>query len=196
VSEAVAPARPVPGAHVPGEPGLWILILGDLTVFAVLFGAFLVDRHGDPRSFAASRHGLTLAAGVANTLILLTGSLLVAQAVQRHRAGDRSAGRLALGAVACGLAFVVVKALEWTHLAVDHHGPGSNTFFRWFFVLTGLHLVHLLLGLAGLIVVRRVTLREEPGQHDRIVVEGVATYWHMVDLLWLVIFPLVYLSAT
>lgn len=189
-------ARPARGEHVPGEPGLWILVLGDLTVFAVLFGAFLVDRHGDPETFARSRDGLTLIAGVANTLILLTSSLLVAQLVQRHRDGDRSAGRLALGATACGVAFVVVKALEWTHLVVDDQGPGTNTFFTWFFVLTGLHLVHLLLGLTGLLVVRRVTLRAEPKPHDRAVVEGVATYWHMVDLLWLVIFPLVYLSAT
>ncbi|MCW3040266.1 MAG: cytochrome oxidase subunit, partial [Solirubrobacterales bacterium] len=118
--QAAVAARPVPGEHVPGEPGLWIVVLGDMTVFAVLFGAFLVDRHGDPQLFARSRHELTLVAAVANTLILLTSSLLVAQVVQRHRDGDRSAGRVALGAIACGLLFVVVKAAEWIQLVGGH----------------------------------------------------------------------------
>lgn len=190
-------ARPVPGEHVPGEPGLWIVILGDMTVFGVLFGAFLVDRHHAPGVFAASRHELAVAAGAVNTLILLTSSLLVARLVQRHRAGDAAgAARLTLGAIACGLAFVTVKGLEWGHLFAGHHDPGENSFFTWFFVLTGLHLLHLLLGLAGLTVLRRVVRREERRPSDRFIVEGVASYWHMVDLLWLVIFPLTYLSAT
>lgn len=190
------PARPVPGRHVPGEPGLWILILGDLTVFAVLFGAFLVDRHGAPDVFASSRHDLTLVAGAVNTLILVTSSLLVAEAVARHRAGDPAASRAVLGAIGCGVAFVAIKALEWSQLLADGHDPAANTFLTWFYVLTGLHLLHLLLGLTGLAVLRRVLRRETAKPGDRLVVEGVATYWHMVDLLWIVIFPLVYLSAT
>lgn len=195
MTETTLSTRPVPGEHVPGEPGLWILVLGDLVVFGVLFCSFLAARNSGPAMFAQSRHELTVVVGVANTLILLTSSLLVAQLVQRHRGGDRSAGRFALGAIICGVAFVAVKLFEWTHLLVNGIGPGVNTFFTWYFVLTGLHLLHLLLGLTGLLVVRRVVVRLEPKSSDRVVVEGVATYWHMVDLLWLVIFPLVYLSA-
>ncbi|MCK9250086.1 MAG: cytochrome c oxidase subunit 3 [Solirubrobacteraceae bacterium] len=181
--------------HVPGEAGLWILICADLFVFTILFAGFLVDRHDNPAMFSRSGQELTLAIGVANTLVLLTSSLLVARFVQRHRAGDPAVGRLALGAIGCGLLFLVLKVFEWTHLASNDFGPVTDTFFSWYFVLTGLHLVHLLFGLTGLFVARRVALRRERKEHDGLVVEGIATYWHMVDLLWLVIFPLVYLTA-
>jgi nitric oxide reductase NorE protein len=194
-----APAAPAEAdaRRVPGEPGLWILVLGDLVVFAVLFGAFLVDRAADPARFARAREELVLDAGVANTLILLTSSLLVARLVAAHRDGrPGAAGRCALGALACGATFVGVKAFEWTHLVLAGHGPETATFFTWFFVLTGLHLLHLLIGVAGLVVVHRVVRRGRRPDRDRALVEGVATYWHLVDLVWLVIFPLLYFSAT
>jgi nitric oxide reductase NorE protein len=192
-----APQTDDPARRVPGEPGLWILVLGDLVVFSVLFGAFLVDRSAAPAPFARARAELVLDAGVANTLILLTSSLLVARLVIAHRAGrPRVAGRFALGALTCGAAFVAIKAFEWSHLVLAHDGPDAAPFFTWFFVLTGLHLVHLLIGVSGLVVVHRVLRRDRPPERDRALVEGVATYWHLVDLLWLVIFPLLYFSAT
>jgi nitric oxide reductase NorE protein len=194
---APAPQTDPSARRVPGEPGLWILVLGDLVVFAVLFGAFLLDRSAAPAEFARDREELVLDAGVANTLILVTSSLLVARLAAQHRAGQAGiAGRYALGALTCGGAFAAVKAFEWTHLVLGHHGPDAAPFFTWFFVLTGLHMVHLLIGMTGLVVVHRILRRGRPPAQDRALVEGVSTYWHLVDMLWLVIFPLLYFSAT
>jgi nitric oxide reductase NorE protein len=168
-----------------------------MTVFALFFGAFLYERGREPVVFAASRHELTLAFGVVNTVVLLTSSLLVALAVQSHRAArHRRASRAIGGATLCALAFVMLKAFEWGALLSDHLDPATNHFFAYYFGLTGLHLLHLVLGTAALLLVRRTLRRPAPGRRDRLIVEGGATYWHMVDLLWVVIFPLVYFSST
>jgi nitric oxide reductase NorE protein len=183
--------------RIPGEAGLWIFVLGDMTVFALLFGVFLYERHGQAAVFAESREDLGLAFGATNTLVLLTSSVFVALAVQAHRdRRARLASRLVAGAGACALVFVCLKGLEWSSLLADGHDPGSNDFFLYFFALTGLHLVHLLLGAVGLAVLWRTVRKEVRGDRDTLVVEVGASYWHMVDLLWVVIFPLVYLVAT
>lgn len=120
----------------------------------------------------------------------------MARLVAQHRAGrPEVAGRFTIGALACGGAFAAVKAFEWTHLALAGHGPASTTFFTWFFVLTGLHMLHLLIGVAAFSWCGGSCVgpgrRSATGSWSR-----VATYWHLVDLLWLVIFPLLYFGAT
>jgi nitric oxide reductase NorE protein len=181
--------------HVPGEAGMWIFILGDMTIFAVMFGVYLSARATEPRLFALSAAHLSAAVGAINTLLLLLSSLLVVVAVRSMRLGImRGASRLVAVAMACGIGFVVIKGLEWgTHLA---HGfdPMSNFFWRYYYILTGAHLFHLLVGLA---VLRFLYLQARApvltvGRFR--FVEGGACYWHMVDLLWVVLFPLFYLA--
>jgi nitric oxide reductase NorE protein len=183
--------------HVPGEAGLWVFILGDMTMFALLFGAFLYARQHQPAAFAAGRAQLSLAIGAINTLVLLTSSLLVALAPQAHRAKrPAAASRMLAGAGACALTFVALKAIEWTTLISSHPHLTNNHFFAYYFALTGLHLLHLMLGTAGLALVHR-TFRRGSGQpRDRLIIEAGCSYWHMVDLVWVLIFPLVYLAST
>jgi nitric oxide reductase NorE protein len=96
----------------------------------------------------------------------------------------------------CAVAFIGFKATEYTHLVSGGHGPDSNAYFMWLFILTGVHLAHVVLGVG---VLTALLLRARRGVRatgtGRIVYEGGACYWHLVDLLWMMLFPLVYLVA-
>lgn len=182
--------------HVPGETGLWLFILGDMTVFGVFFAAFLFERGQSAAEFAASRRELTTAIGAVNTLVLLTSSLFVAAAVRAHRNGEsRTAARLVAGAGACGLGFAALKGTEWVHLLGAGITPSGDSFFSFYFVLTGVHYLHMLIGLGALTLMARWVRRPRP-QRGIAFVEGAGCYWHMVDALWIVLFALLYLAAT
>ena len=180
--------------HVPGEPGVWILILGEMTVFAVLFGAFIHYRSLDTALYARSQRALNPDLGVLNTLLLLTSSWFVAlgvDATRRSRTG--AAPSLFALALLCGLGFVLIKAVEYHALIGAGYTAGRNEFFTFYFVLTGLHLLHVLLGIV-LLAVLRVAARGIPGEAVSMgLIEGGGCYWHMVDLLWIVLYPLLYL---
>lgn len=182
--------------HVPGEVGIWVFVLGDLCVFGVFFGIFLVARAGDPDVFAAARPEVNQTLGAVNMLVLLTSSLLVARAVHAFRDGRRDlARRLFLGAALCGAAFLAVKGVEYGQKLSAGVDPGTNDFFMYYFIFTGIHALHVVLGLLVLVLLRHISGKAEPGQHDVRTIESGATFWHMVDLLWVVLFPIIYLSA-
>lgn len=194
-----SPSGREPGAkHVPGEPGLWVLLLGDLAVFTVLFGVFLHQRARDSQLFAESQDTLNRNAGAVNTVVLLTSSLLVVFAVMSFRDARRRhlTPRLLAAGAAVGALFVVVKVFEYYEKVSAGITPGTNDFYMYYFVLTGLHLAHVLLGLGVLLVLSRTTRTPpttEPSRTHLAFLEGGACFWHLVDLLWIVIFPLVFL---
>lgn len=189
---ATRPPGPPP-RHVPGEVGIWVFIVGDLTAFGVFFCAFMYA-HGKHRAlFEASRRHLTVGFAVTNTILLLTSSLLVAMAVRAARTGSRRwAPPLITGAIGCALGFVASKVLEYSDKLHHHITPTTNLFYTYYFVLTGIHLLHVLLGIMVLLVLRHVTSRA-PGRSDTLIVEVGASYWHMVDVLWILLFPVLYL---
>jgi nitric oxide reductase NorE protein len=190
VAETSAPTR-----RIPGEEGLWVFIFGDMTIFALLFGAFLVARGENPSLFAASREHLSLTFGTANTFVLLTSSVLVALSAQAFRALRAAAAvRMIGGAELCALMFVVFKGFEWHHVLSEQPNAAGNPFYVYYFGLTGLHLLHLVVGSVCLILVARHMRR--PNKNSRFVIEAGGCYWHMVDLVWVVIFPLVYLGSS
>lgn len=180
---------------VPGEPGLWVFILLDLVVFTAFFATIAVLRGRDVAVFAAGQEELSTTLAVVNTVLLLTGSLVVAGGVHAARMRDAvRARRLLAAGAATGLAFAAVKAVEYSALMADDHTMRSGDFFLAYFAFTGIHLMHVLLGVAILLAVRAHLVR--PADEVRVgVVEGGAAYWHMVDLVWLILFPLLYLSA-
>jgi nitric oxide reductase NorE protein len=191
---AVSDARPRSPRAVPGEPGLWLFILADMTLFAAFFAITTVVRADEPAMFARSSEALHQGLGAANTLLLVTGSAVVAMAVRAtRRDAPDVAGRLLALAIWCALAFVAIKAIEWADLLSNGHSVSTNDYVALYFMLTGLHLVHVLVGTGALIVIRRRVLRRAAGRFEPQIVEGGASYWHMVDLLWLVLFPLLYL---
>ena len=123
--------------HVPGEPGVWVFILGDLNVFAVFFVYFLVQRMKQPDLFATSQEALNRNLGAINTVFLLISSLCVVLAVRAMRVAESVvAQRFIVGAVLCGIAFIVVKAFEYHERIAANELPSTNGFFMLYFVLT------------------------------------------------------------
>lgn len=179
--------------HVPGEPGLWVLLLGDMVVFAIFFGMILVLKGQQPEVWRESQPHLHKVTGALNTAILLTSSLAVVNGVRLARLRDPHAPRLFAVAIGCGFMFIAVKAFEYTSLLTNDHTPAVNDFYTYYFVFTGIHLGHVLLGMGGLAVAIRLSRRENLGKQRMPWVEGVASFWHLVDLLWIVLFASLYL---
>ncbi|MGP4053935.1 cytochrome c oxidase subunit 3 [Mycobacterium sp. 4D054] len=194
MTDTAAPPRPA--RRIPGESGTWVFLFGDMLVFGAFFVTFLVERAKAPEVFDTARAALHLGVGVTNTLVLLTSSLCVVLALNALRAG---AGVIATRAVAaamlCGLVFIGLKVFEYVALAAAGHGPGANDFYLYYVILTGLHLFHVCLGLGALSFVLSQTRRAELGPTRTALVEGGACFWHLVDLLWIFLFALLYLVS-
>lgn len=192
-----AESRPVE-KHLPGEAGTWVFIFGDMTVFAIFFLTFLYYRGQERALFTHSQQSLEKGFGVANTLVLLTSSLAVVfgvRAVRRRREGSNSwyAPWLFASAFACGVLFSTLKVIEYSQKLAAGITPATNNFFMYYFILTGLHFLHLLLGMVLLVYLVRAGRRTVLSDRQYAYVEGGACYWHMVDSLWIVIFALLYL---
>lgn len=182
--------------HLPGEVGIWMFIVGDMLVFGLFFGVFMVQRGDDLEEFRAGRETLHTAFGAVNTLLLLTGSILVVLAMRAVREGvpDR-VRRLILGAMTTGVVFIVNKVIEYVDKFDADLTPSTNDFYTLFFAFTGIHLLHLLLGMAALTYMHTLAKRSHIRSRDVSTMESCASYWHLVDLLWVVLFPLFYLVA-
>jgi nitric oxide reductase NorE protein len=189
--EAIAQRR-----WVPGEPGIWALILTDLGIFTVYFIDFMREWNKGPGAFAAGHEAMDLTAGILNTFFLLTASLFVALGVQTLRQGRVDlTRRLFLGAGLFGAAFVANKYIEWSDKIKHGHTPQTDAFFQLYFIITGVHLLHVLIAMTLLWFMWRRTgqVVASPTPQQSRFVENCATYWHMVDLLWLGILALFYL---
>lgn len=193
--QSTAPPAHARARHVRGEPELWIFILGDLTVFGLFFGVWGWNQAIHPDLFTWGQAHLSRGFGLVNTILLITSSAVVAGALELARRDQGlQASRAYLLAAALGSAFVVTKALEYReHARAQTYGL-SNDFFMYYFVFTGIHLVHVIVGLMGLMFARWRCQRLRPGATDVGFLEGVGVYWHMVDLLWIVLFYLIYVA--
>lgn len=171
-----------------------MFIFGDLLVFGLFFLTFLTYRAADPALYAQAQAQLDTGLGLLNTLLLLTSSWFVASAVNAVRKGRPAlAARLIAGGFVLGAGFVVVKAIEYGAKIGAGITVVSNEFFMFYFMYTGIHLVHVLIGLGVLIVLYRMARREDAAAHVSGFESGGA-FWHLVDLLWVVLFALLYLA--
>ena len=187
-----APAKTRQG-HIPGEEGIWVFIGGDLVVFAVFFITYAVARGQEPALFDSAQQLLDRDLGLLNTLLLLTSSLCVAHALAAVRRDDPRARPLLFGAIALGAGFVVVKAFEYSAKIAQGFTLNSNSFSIYYYMFTGIHLIHVLIGLGVLIYI--ASRFDEAGrlQGGVALMEGGGAFWHLVDLLWVVLFALLYL---
>jgi nitric oxide reductase NorE protein len=188
--DAIAGAR-----HVPGEPGVWMLLFGDMVVFTVLFAVYLNRRGHNEVLFAASQAALNRTLGGLNTLVLLCSSMLIVLAALAFRSEHHRhlTSRLTVAGVSVGACFVIVKVFEYHEKVAAGLTPSTNEFFMYYFVLTGLHLAHVVIGLVVLTVLSRLARKAAPTRTHIAFFEGGACFWHMVDLLWLIIYPLLFL---
>lgn len=188
-----ASARRAP--HIPGEVGIWMFISGDLFLFSFLFFLFLQYRSGQQAVFGEAQRHLSQTFGLVNTLLMLTSSWLVASGVQAVR---RQQFRIAIGCLAtafvCGVGFIVVKYFEYTREIRAGYTLNSNDFFMFYYSYTGIHLIHVVIGLGVLGTLLGYIRSAGPtGEFKVKHVESGATFWHLVDLLWIVLFALLYL---
>lgn len=178
----------------PGEEGIWVFVLGDMVVFALFFCVFLDVRNEDVELFQLSKLKLNLHFGMLNTILLLISSWFVACSIAAFRRRDSLGCQGAMGAaLVCGVAFVVVKYFEWNEKLAAGLTLQTNDFFTLYYVFTGIHLVHLLVGVGILGYLLFSLSRSGLESVTDMTFESSATYWHMVDLLWILIFPLIYL---
>lgn len=175
-------------------PGILTFIIADVIIFGVLFVAFMVERLGQTALFDRSSAVLDVHFGLLNTLILVTSGLFVVLAVSAARSGRAKATRnWLLASMVVGAGFGVTKVLEYS----DKVGHGitmlTNDFFMFYFVLTGVHFLHFLAGMVVLAVLWFRAAREAVDGPLFGWIESGGLYWHMVDLLWIFIFPMLYL---
>jgi len=173
-------------SRLPGNPMMWVLIWSELVVFGVFFISFAIAHILQPEIFRQSQDGLNRFLGGINTMVLITSGFCAAMAVTSEQKGQPKVMRLWISAaVILGCIFLWVKYLEYAEKFAQGIGLETNTFYTLYFLLTGFHAFHVIFGILILIIVAWKNNIEN--------LEIGATFWHMVDLIWIILFPLVYL---
>ncbi|MCQ4240210.1 cytochrome c oxidase subunit 3 [Stutzerimonas stutzeri] len=179
--------------RLPGDLAMWFFILVELSAFAILILAFAVTQLLYPELFAQSRAALDSSTGLALTLSLLTSGLFAALAVEQVRIDQsRRAAWLLLAALLTSCVYVVLKLDEYGHLSSLGLGMEHNTFFTLYWILTGFHFLHVLLGMVILGWMAELCRRRAYNAQKHAGMESGVLYWHMVDMVWVLLFPLVY----
>jgi nitric oxide reductase NorE protein len=185
------PPAAAAGKHVPGQPDMWVFVVFESLIFSAYFGVYLYYRARHEAAFLAAQSHLELWLGVLATIALLTSSWSIARCVQTARAGRyRDAMRDAYLTAGFGVAFMGLKIADWVHQIHLGNTFTSSHFFQYYFFLTAIHFVHLLIGLVVLVVLLYQLSGGERRSQE--IVETCATYWHTVDFLWVLIFALLY----
>ncbi len=180
--------RTHPLDELPGELLMWVLIVSELLVFGAGLAAFLAVRVTDPAGFAEAQAHLHRTGAALNTLVLVTSGFLAARALHLRLDARRTAARLhLLAAMMLGAVFLVIKGAEYADKAAQGIGAETHPFFMFYYLLTGFHAAHVL---AGIVILGLVAIWDDA--HN---IETGAAFWHMVDLVWVLLFPVIYLLA-
>ncbi len=179
-----------------GEIGLWIAILADLTIFTLMFATVLYYRGFNPELYVQSQARLDQFIALINTLLLLTSSFFVVLSIHKARSWDwPMSGRFLLAGMACGVGFIGMKFIEYGDKFEAGINLRTNEFFMFYFMTTILHLVHVLIGLGVLTIIRLgFPARGVVAKGRLFALEAGGVFWHMVDLLWVILMAVVYLA--
>jgi cytochrome c oxidase subunit III len=196
--------------------GMWLFLATEVMFFGGLLTAFAVYRSGSPREFALTSRELNVILGCINTIVLLLSSLTMALAVRAAQLRDRkSVVALLVATMALGAVFLGIKAFEWTHDYHEHLIPGVNfevpeharprvaeegldprkmeLFFVLYFFMTGLHAIHLIIGIVLVGIIAELCRRGWFSGGGAVQVEVTGLYWHFIDIVWVFLYPLLYL---
>jgi cytochrome c oxidase subunit III len=186
--------------------GMWVFLVTEILFFGGLFLTYTVYRHWYPAAFAAASHEMIVWAGTLNTVVLITSSLTMALAVNAAQAGERRTLLVFLIAtMMLGCVFLGVKAFEYHTEYVERHIPGhgfqfeaeyasqAQIFFSLYFMMTGLHALHMIIGLGIMAVMFWLSWRGTITAEYSSPIEISGLYWHFVDIVWIFLFPLLYL---
>ena len=179
--------------YPPGDLAIWVFILAELGAFAAFFGAYAFTRMKNVEMFNFYQQTLDNTAALINTLALITSSYFVVRVVAAIREDDaRRCVRWLLAALLMGALFLVVKSNEYAHHIEEGIRLSTNTFYMFYLSLTVFHFMHVIVGMVILAAVAVKAKRGGYSAQQHTGVETGASYWHMVDLVWLILFPLVY----
>jgi len=189
-----------------GKMGIWLFLVTEILLFGGLFCAFAIYRSWYYPAFVEAHHHLDKVMGGANTLVLITSSLTMALAVRAAQTNKKGQTvGLLLVTLACAATFLVIKYFEYSHKFHDGLLPGryftyehakyaeEGIFFAVYFMMTGIHGFHVLVGMGLILWITIKAARGEFSSRYYAPVEGVGLYWHLVDLVWIYLFPLLYL---
>jgi len=178
----------------PGDFGIWVIIYVEFVTFAALFIGYAFARRANVEIFNQSQLLLDQKSGFINTLVLITSSWFVVKAVKAIKNNNsKLSSDWLLRAMGVGSIFIVVKVMEFADKFEQGINLSTNTFFMFYLMLTVFHFLHVILGLIILFNIYKKTKLGGYSDKDHIGMETGASYWHLVDLLWIVLFPLIYI---
>jgi len=184
--------------------GMWLFLLSEILLFGGMFILYSAYRYKNPVDFHHASGELDVILGTLNTFILLTSSLTMAISISAIQRGDRKLSSYLLAAtIFFGLLFLLNKGIEWgvkinhgiypNSLVLLARTKGEILFFGLYYAMTGLHGLHVLVGVVVLSAMLRLVLRKRINQTHFVSLENAGLYWHLVDIIWIFLFPLFYL---
>lgn len=190
--------------HAGSRFGMWLFLYTEIMLFTGLFIIYAAYFRQYRADFVRAGRELSVFFGVANTVILLVSSFMVAASITAIRQARKILSiALLAGAILMGIAFLANKYVEWGHkihmgiypnsLKLQSGPPGEAMFYSLYYVITGLHGIHIIIGLMLLVVCAVMLARGRIVPENDTVLENCGLYWHLVDLIWIFIFPLFYL---
>lgn len=193
---------------VTSKEGIWLFMVTEILMFGGLFVGFFIFHHIYPEMFAEGAKQLDWRMGFTNTLVLIFSSFTMALAIHLIQKGKSKQAVMSLiVTLLCAAIFMVIKYFEYTHKFHLGYFPGRyldvakvgaehanlGMYFGFYYCMTGLHGIHVLIGMSLIVWVMIRTMRGEFHPHYYTPVEGVGIFWHIVDLIWIFLFPLLYL---
>ena len=187
--------------------GMWVFLVTEIMFFGGLFMAYLLYRYRSPDGFAEASNHLNVIWGAANTVVLIVSSLTMALAVRAAQTSARPKVQVGwlVATMILGTAFLGVKVIEYSDKFEHHLVPGPNfqwpgtyhaaaeQFYSLYFSMTGLHALHMIIGIGIMLVISYMAWRGQFDEHYYTPVEVAGLYWHFVDIVWIFLFPMLYL---
>ena len=184
--------------------GIWLFLFTELILFGGMFIVYAVYRFKFPAEFGLAAQEMDVFVGTVNTIILLTSSLMAAMSITAIRQNKKIASMVMISVtLLCAIVFLINKYFEWSHKIslgiypqspdLINKPPGEILYFGLYYVMTGIHALHVIIGMAVLAVMIVFIARGTINQHSYVRLEAGALYWHLVDIIWIFLFPLFYL---
>ena len=186
------------------KTGMWLFLFTEMLLFGGLFIVYSVYRYKNPVAFHLAAEELSVFIGTINTIILLVSSATIAMSVTAIQKQNKKLALVLLGiTISLGLAFLVNKYFEWGEHLTENIYPGSSVlalrgqgdilFYGLYFFMTGLHALHIIIGLVFIGIISMKIIKNEITFDNHVLLENSGLYWHLVDLIWIFLFPLFYL---
>jgi len=186
------------------KTGMWMFLYTEMLLFGGLFIVYTTYRYRNPVAFHLAAEELSVFIGALNTIILLISSATIAMSITALQKKNKTLSLALLGTtVVLGIVFLVNKYFEWGHHIKEHIYPGSAIlaqrghgdvlFYGLYYFMTGLHALHIIIGLVFILVIVNMIRKNKIDSGNYVLLENSGLYWHLVDLIWIFLFPLFYL---